>query len=546
MNEQQKRDVQAAAQLLAEQLDAAKQAIPESLQKLLDFTPVSQPETTETAKSNDKPAQDDAPMYASKAEMLKAKKCPFEYDEASDTFKMNLEMRVGAGAPGTADMEQIQELMKATWGTKAGNAPNFEPTDEEFAKIQSFAAKTVQKSDFKVYYVTAATNQVDRHFEKFSTKALEAMAALAVDQPFIKDHNCYNSDGVLGKIFDAKVASKDGGKFLFLKVYMHKTAAKQAVFDGIESGENNKVSISASFKNKDLVCDVCNKGVYDWSLGRDMCRHMPGQELEDGTTVTATYKDMRDFRECSRVTTPAQKPAAIKGMDAGTGVNKSDESTMSPEQIAAKAEALLSQLNQSPQTETAAAPTDSTQKSTVKHETTIPEVNKSGVTVVDELEKLIAALGANSESFSKAVEEIGVTLKSDAEARETFKATADALKASCDSLKDVAEKLQNNVEASQKSLAAREEQFSKEIEANKQLVKAAIQLQLDLAKSCNLIAGKSIDDLAIKVMSHIELQADKAKNAAASNTASDKDAGLKGQEGGSVYESVVTRMSNNK
>jgi hypothetical protein len=549
MNDKEKlAQVQAAAQLLIEQLSAGGMEIPEAVKSLTEVAPIEQADndtsvvvsendaeaetekSTETQEQLSQDASLETQKFSSTAEFLKHKNCPFEFDEATETFKMSYSMRVcGASAvqPGATE-ESAFELIKAAFGSKAGSGPDFEPTEEEYQKILTFTGKSYPKEAFKVYYVTAATNEVDRHSEHFTTKALESMARLAIDQPFIKDHNRYNSDGVVGKIFDAKVANarESTGKRLLLKVYMHKTPEKQSLFDGIESGENNKVSISARFRLKDFVCDVCSKAVYDFRRS-DPCVHYPGQEIENGF-ATARYNDIFDFMECSRVTTPAQKPAAIKSFDPALGLVKSAEQ-VELAKSAKQAEELAAQLADLSQTDS----TETTSKSASQEITTIPnEVQQISEedAVNEELIKALTASKEANESFCKSIADFSELVKSNIAAAE--------------SLKEVAEKLAINIDEANKAHAEKEELFEKRVEETRQLIGTTLGLHKHLAETSLAMAGQSMQDLAKQVMQSIDLTKEKAAIAAnPAETQSDKDAKLKAAEGGDFYKTSIQRLS---
>lgn len=240
---------------------------------------------------------------------------PHAYHAASDTF----ELHYGAQfrSPHDQNSAELLGLTKAAFGSKVGNGPNFLPTDEEMEKILSLAGSVYPKEAFKVYYATAADQNVDRHFEHFHTKALESMAVLSYDQPFMMDHNHYRSEGVVGKIFDAKVTSSKGqGKRLVLKTYMLNKPLFEPIMDGIESGINNKVSVGVRLRRKDYTCDVCKKPMFvNKNGGYDFCGHLPGMDLDSGP-VTATIQDIIDFLEFSRVTAPAQREVGFKNYNA--------------------------------------------------------------------------------------------------------------------------------------------------------------------------------------------------------------------------------------
>jgi hypothetical protein len=238
------------------------------------------------------------------------KNCGHQYDSVTDMITMKMGASVTRGTYG--------DVLEMSKGMKDFDKQNtdFRPNEEELGQIHSMAKKQYPKEQLKVYYTKSADSDVDRQSEHFSKAALKDMAKFSPGQPVMKDHNYHSSDGVFGKIFDAKVIKDDNDQpYLAQKFYVLDTPENKSVIDGIESGINDKLSVGVAMKREDYLCDLCNKSMFgkkgDYA---DWCGHMPGQAAKDGKTATATINRVSDYRELSRVTVPAQRKAAVKSI----------------------------------------------------------------------------------------------------------------------------------------------------------------------------------------------------------------------------------------
>lgn len=267
---------------------------------------------------NEREAAPSAELLIAKSliELVESSGFSHSYSEASDSFTIHYK----AGLLPTT-FGKSASISKAA-GDIGSNAPDFQPTKDEMEKILSFAnRKNYRPEDFKVYQTISAGSAVDRHFEHFGTKALKSMARMSPGSPVMKDHNYYNSDGVIGKIFDAQIKKIDGQTVLVHKIYVFNSPENKSVIDGFENGTNDKLSVGVSVRRKDYICDQCDRPVFksyaeskNWD---DMwCGHYAGMELDDGSIATATIADVSDYRELSRVTVPAQPIAQVKAATA--------------------------------------------------------------------------------------------------------------------------------------------------------------------------------------------------------------------------------------
>lgn len=431
---------------------------------------------------------------------------PHQYDSTSDMFTVHFGARIVGGA-------KLPELgvSKSAFGTKAGNAPDFHPTDEELGKINQLTNKPYTKEALKVYYTYSSDGAVDSHFEQFGLRAHESMAKMSYDQPVLKDHDYSRSDGVFGKIFDAKVVrSKDGSRRLVQKIYILNSVENKEVIDGIESGVNNKLSIGVRLRRKDYKCNVCKKPMFSNKETFGFCGHMPGMELEDGTICTATIEDIVRFLELSRVTVPAVSNAGIKSYDAMAAavklnksfeVSKALQSALDMSKLAAKGDtedvakiSIVHQINdeekdmsgnanaeqESAKTEqkTNEQPAEQTQVAPVSS-----EVSKSAS---EAIEQLVGNFNEGLKTITASFEMI-LTMQN-AQAAQTETALTELVK--------LTTKLVEQKEGEDESLKQRDELHTKQIGETRELLLVVVQAHKDLAQKCGFVVQKSNEEIA--------------------------------------------------
>ena len=77
---------------------------------------------------------------------------------------------------------------------------------EELAAINRFAKTPMQAEDVYVFDMLLCDNDVDRDYERFTTKALEELAPLFVGKTGIFDHD-WTAGGQIGRIFRTEVVT---------------------------------------------------------------------------------------------------------------------------------------------------------------------------------------------------------------------------------------------------------------------------------------------------------------------------------------------------
>jgi hypothetical protein len=211
--------------------------------------------------------------------------------------KMSMSVTVG----GRLTTHEDEEVIKSKRNKKTSK--DYEPDDEELEKINALSNIDLGPGDVYVFTLRSADTIVDRSADQFTAKALNDMASMSVDKPFLRDHS-WKTDSVVGKIFDASVSSKR----LIQKVYVPKTAKNEDMYMGMLSGIYNKVSVGFALAPQDYVCSMCMKSVYSMD-----CPHYPGQtDKVTGEMCVGMIKGVKDYYEVSNVAVPAQPAAGIR------------------------------------------------------------------------------------------------------------------------------------------------------------------------------------------------------------------------------------------
>jgi regulator of replication initiation timing len=212
------------------------------------------------------------------------------------------------------DGESVRKFMSASFsasvadevqtkGSRNKKSPkDYAPTEEELSLINELSNVDLSKEDVFVFTLRSAGQDIDRSFDQFTSKALKDMADMSKDKPFLKDHS-WDTESVIGKIFDAKV----GEKQLIQKVYVPITEKNKDMINGIMTGIYNKVSVGFAMEPMQYACSSCNKSLYS----RD-CSHYPGEKDAGGNLVVGVIKGVSDYFEISNVAVPAQPAAGIR------------------------------------------------------------------------------------------------------------------------------------------------------------------------------------------------------------------------------------------
>lgn len=428
---------------------------------------------------------------------------PYQHELKSDTFLMHYGMKMTPGGAPAFPMREMEVGTKSFKGKGAGDAAkDFRPNEEEYGKILQLMGKAYPQDMIKVYYTVSCDSQTDRHGEHFNKKSGTKIAKMGYDQPVMKDHNYYSSDGVFAKMFDGAVSkSGDGGFDVNHKIYMIDLpdAETQKIIHGIESGVNNKLSIGIRLRRKDYLCDICNKAMFyiDHNYNYEWCGHWVGMELKDGTIVTATISDITDMMELSRVTVPAQKFAAIKpdtapktNADLKIGVlGKSERGILAASEARNSKAAIIS-------TEVSKGDTDVTEEEKAKKAADAATAEAAKVAAdkaaADKAVADKAALDAEAAAKAAATAEAATVNEKFAEATKVFNESIAKANEVIATLGATSEKLNKALETQTEKTTTLE----KNVAEGREFLSKIAAAHLDLAQKVGVVVSKSNEDIA--------------------------------------------------
>ncbi len=181
-------------------------------------------------------------------------------------------------------------------------------TAEDMKLINTYARRTLSPDEVYTFSVILCDNDVDRDGERFTEKALSALATLFVGRTGIFDHNP-TAQNQAARIFSTEVVTDSSKKnalgrdycYLEAKAYMLKTEKNANLINEIDGGIKKEVSIGCSMKTK--TCSICG-------TQKGLCSHRAGGEY-DGKLCFFELDDPTDAYEWSFVAVPAQKNAGV-------------------------------------------------------------------------------------------------------------------------------------------------------------------------------------------------------------------------------------------
>lgn len=159
------------------------------------------------------------------------------------------------------------------------------------------------------FTVTLCDNEVDRDFEKFTDKALEALGEMFIGKTGICDHSMRSKDQC-SRIFytfleaaDKKTSTGEAYKTLKARAYILRTEENASLIAEIEGGIKKEVSISCSVNKS--TCSICGGNMKTHS-----CKHIKGRSY-GGKLCYALLSEPTDAYEWSFVAVPAQRNAGV-------------------------------------------------------------------------------------------------------------------------------------------------------------------------------------------------------------------------------------------
>lgn len=219
---------------------------------------------------------------------------------------------------------------------KAAAIEPLQATDEEMKKINKCALEPLDASEVFTFSAVLCDNDIDRHYEHFSTKALKDLKKLFIGKTVIKDH-MHLADNQIARIYDTELVTTDktlptGQPYTQLKanIYMVRTESNKDLITEIKAGIKREGSVG--FRANGAVCNICGA-----DNTKSYCAHFPGRKyLKDGAETLCTFEltGATDAYEFSLCAVPAQRQAGIsKNYTGETVLYKEEPTPATPEKV---------------------------------------------------------------------------------------------------------------------------------------------------------------------------------------------------------------------
>lgn len=227
---------------------------------------------------------------------------------------------------------------------KAASLSAHAVTEEDLKAINKYALTPLTAEEVFVFRAVLCDNEVDRHHERFSLKALKGLKKLFLGKTVIKDHYA-SADNQVARIYATELEETDtqtsaGEKYtrLMAKCYMVKTASNADLIAEIKGGIKKEGSVGCSVEG--AICSICGT-----DNAKAYCPHYPGRSYAVGNEVkTCTFllDGAKDAYEFSLVAVPAQRAAGASKNYTGETVyaGKEEEPAQNNEADAEKAKEL--------------------------------------------------------------------------------------------------------------------------------------------------------------------------------------------------------------
>lgn len=188
-----------------------------------------------------------------------------------------------------------------------------EVTEEELKLINKHALEPLEASEVFTFAAILCDNELDRHYEQFSLKALKDLQKLFIGKTVIKDHRA-SADNQVARIYATELI--ETGKILAnsepyvqLKAhcYMVRTESNKDLITEIKAGIKKEGSVGCRVASS--ICSICGT-----DNTKTYCPHWPGRTYRKDTGDTVcTFKldGARDAYEFSLVAVPAQRQAGV-------------------------------------------------------------------------------------------------------------------------------------------------------------------------------------------------------------------------------------------
>lgn len=210
---------------------------------------------------------------------------------------------------------------------KAAKLEAQEVTEEQLKLINKHTLEPLEAADVFVFSAVLCDNELDRHHEHFTVKALHDLKKLFVGKTVIKNHVA-SADNQVARIYATELV--ETGKFLAsgepytqLKAhcYMVRTESNKDLITEIRAGIKKEGSVGCRVSS--VICSICGT-----DNATTYCRHWPGRSYDkEGGKVVCTFKldGAKDAYEFSLVAIPAQRAAGVSKSYTGVTVYEEPE-----------------------------------------------------------------------------------------------------------------------------------------------------------------------------------------------------------------------------
>ncbi len=207
---------------------------------------------------------------------------------------------------------------------KAARLSAREVTEADLKNINKFTLEPLKAEDVFTFKLALCDNEVDRDYERFSTKALAVLGKLFVGKTGIKDHR-WSADNQVARIYATEVVQNGktttaGEPYtqLVAYCYMVKTASNADLIAEIKGGIKKEVSVGCSVSKS--ICSICGA-----DNTQRACAHFKGHSYEKTPGAkkeicTRILDDPADAYEFSFVAVPAQRNAGASKNSTGNPV----------------------------------------------------------------------------------------------------------------------------------------------------------------------------------------------------------------------------------
>lgn len=218
---------------------------------------------------------------------------------------------------------------------KAAQLASHEVTDEDLKLINKHTLEPLAADDVFTFKAVLCDNELDRHFEHFTLKALTELKKLFLGKTVIKDH-MHKADNQVARIYKTEIVqsesmTKSGGELyaqLVAHCYMVKTESNKDLIAEIKGGIKKEGSVGCSITSS--ICSICGT-----DNAKNYCRHWPGKSYDkEGGKQVCTFKldGAKDAYEFSLVAVPAQRAAGTcKSYTGETVYASADDLAAEPE-----------------------------------------------------------------------------------------------------------------------------------------------------------------------------------------------------------------------